>query len=66
MEIRVMKGKLEMMKHLQAAAHLKRMENMNDELQPKKKMRICMLWNISGITSNILTKKWRWRGKLGN
>lgn len=37
MEIRVMKGKLEMMKHLQAAAHLKRMENMNDELQPKKK-----------------------------
>lgn len=39
MEIRVMKGKLEMMKHLQAAAHLKRMENMNDELQPKKKKR---------------------------
>lgn len=62
MEIRVMKGKLEMMKNLQATAHLKRMENMNDELQPKKKkMRICMLWNISGITSNILTKKWRWR-----
>lgn len=37
MEIRVMKGKLEMMKNLQATAHLKRMENMNDELQPKKK-----------------------------
>ena len=38
MEIRVMKGKLEMMKHLRAAAHLKKMENMNDELQlPKKK-----------------------------
>ena len=68
MEIRVMKGKLEMMKRLRAAAHLK-MENMNDELQlqkkrkkkkrKKEKKRICM--NISGITSNMLTKKWRWR-----
>ena len=37
MEIRVMKGKLEMMKRLQAAAHLKKMENMNDELQLQKK-----------------------------
>ena len=69
MEIRVMKGKLEMMKRLCAAAHLKKMENMNDELQLqkkkkkkgkiKRKKRICM--NISGITSNMLTKKWRWR-----
>ena len=38
MEIRVMKGKLEMMKRLRAAAHLK-MENMNDELQLQKKKR---------------------------
>ena len=37
MEIRVMKGKLEMMKRLCAAAHLKKMENMNDELQLQKK-----------------------------
>ena len=38
MEIRVMKGKLEiMMRCLRAAAHLKKMENMNDELQKIKK-----------------------------
>jgi len=36
MEIRVMKGKLEMMKRLRAAAHLKKMENMNNELQKNK------------------------------
>ena len=36
MEIRVMKGKLEMMRCLRAAAHLKKVENMNDELQKIK------------------------------
>ena len=56
--------KLEVMKHLQAAALLKE-EDMNDELQKKKKLWIFMLRNISG-NSNMLTKKWRWRWKLGN